>query len=447
MKYFISSIYILRKIQILLSLTLFSVLLNCATPIIKAIDDNNTAKIQEELDKGADINEYKVFYYTPIIRAVIARKKDIVEFLIAKGADRDGRGSGKWGPNRLIPSLYIAATLGDVEMVKLLLAKGASPTAQAEYPWQRSEAPYVQYQAGGNALSAIAETMFYYENSSISGSPLTPTHASNPVDPATLDYYKRAIEIAKILIRDKRILADVKNMKKDAITFLKLHQEEIASQMYDVIPGNTIEERMFVDLININRPDYMKRLLAKTKPPKASKLNLLEYDLFYTGGGDLCEPKPAGVSIKYNHFNDKAEQSKHSGYASYEMIFGILLNHYPINVVDGNGRNYLSQKILDRGFYQFHCVSALVKANKLNINGVDKYGWAPIHYAVIYGSGSDVMKLLSLGANPNLKTKSVPEDMRTVFLWNGSTYHPRPNLSAKDMAFFTHESYSTLFPK
>ncbi|EOQ94884.1 ankyrin repeat protein [Leptospira wolbachii serovar Codice str. CDC] len=418
---------------------------NCATPIIKAIDANDIAKIQQELDKGADINEYKVFYYTPIIRAVLAGKKDLVEYLISKGADPNGRGSGQWGPNRLIPTIYIATTLGDGDMVKLLLSKGANPALRAEYQWTRSEAPYHNYEPKGNALNAIVETTKAYEQFVQSGN-VAPDNTSEFQKEFKV-YQTNSTEIAKILIRDKRVLDDSENLASAFVGFLKIKQTDIANLIFDSIPQKSIDNRMYHQIIQIYRSDFLKKLLAKSKPltPLPGEFNLFEYAVFMTGGGDNCLPNTSGGAIKFDHFKNEEERIRHANYANYQMVVETLSGIYSAKAVDNHRRNYITQQILKNNLYQFSCLTALVKTNKININSPDKYGWAPIHYAVLYSSYEEIEKLLLLGANPDIKTKEVPEDQRSVYLRNGFIYHPRPNISAKEMALTTNSNYQRLF--
>ncbi|TGM45641.1 ankyrin repeat domain-containing protein [Leptospira vanthielii] len=440
-------LYKLQNVRNLLIFLFFlQALTNCATPIIKAIDANDTAKIQEELDKGADINEYKVFYYTPIVRAVLAGNQKMTEYLISKGADPNGRGSGKWGPNRLIPTIYIAATLGDVDMVKLLLSNGANPAARAEYQWMRSEPPYHNYEPKGNALNAIVETTKAYEQFVQSGN-VTPNNTATDLQKKFKEYQTNSIEIAKILVRDKRVLDDSENLASAFVGFLKIKQTEIANQIFNSIPQKSIDNRMYHQIIHIYRSDFLKKLLAKSKPPTPppGEFNLFEYAVFMTGGGDNCQPNTSGGAIKFDNFKNEEERIRHANYANYQMVVETLSGIYNANTLDNHRRNYITQQILKNNLYQFACLTALVKTNKINVNSPDKYGWAPIHYAILYASYEEIEKLLLLGANPNLKTKEVPEDQRTVYLRNGFTYHPRPNISAKEMAFATNSNYQRLF--
>lgn len=86
----------------------------------------------------------------------------------------------------------------------------------------------------------------------------------------------------------KRILSDTETLKFNLVTFLKLHQEDIASHLFDVMPTKLMDKELFMEILQINRSDYMKKLMAKTKPPKAEPghINLLEEGLFRVGGGD-----------------------------------------------------------------------------------------------------------------------------------------------------------------
>lgn len=77
------------KIERTLYLILIFVFLatsNCASSMMKAVQSSDKERIQKELDEGADINEHEIFYYTPIVKAVMEKNKEMVEFLLTKGA-------------------------------------------------------------------------------------------------------------------------------------------------------------------------------------------------------------------------------------------------------------------------------------------------------------------------------------------------------------------------
>jgi len=80
--------------------------------------------VQMLLDRGADVNSSSNrLSYTPLHWAVVARRKDVVELLLARGAKVNVRGSEDFTP------LHLAAMNGDVEIAKLLVEKGADVNA------------------------------------------------------------------------------------------------------------------------------------------------------------------------------------------------------------------------------------------------------------------------------------------------------------------------------
>lgn len=87
------------------------------TALQKAVHKGDIKKVQELLDKGADINEWN--YGTALVFAASENKLDIAKLLIARGADLNALGKNGW------TALGCAAQEGYGDMVDLLIAKGA----------------------------------------------------------------------------------------------------------------------------------------------------------------------------------------------------------------------------------------------------------------------------------------------------------------------------------
>jgi ankyrin repeat protein len=72
------------------------------------------------VDAGADVNLKSTEGFAPIISAVQGNHKPVVDYLLTKGA----RINEKNGPNGITP-LYLACSLGSLDIVKVLVDAGA----------------------------------------------------------------------------------------------------------------------------------------------------------------------------------------------------------------------------------------------------------------------------------------------------------------------------------
>jgi ankyrin repeat protein len=97
---------------------------------VKAAETGDTAAVTAFLDKHISAIEQKNSDgYTALIKAAREGKKTVVELLLDKGAQVDGRDKYNWSP------LITAASTGRTEVVALLLEKGAEMGATAQEGW------------------------------------------------------------------------------------------------------------------------------------------------------------------------------------------------------------------------------------------------------------------------------------------------------------------------
>jgi len=92
-----------------------------------AIGDLTRVKLL--LQEGTDVNLRERDMATPLHRAVLRGNKEIVAFLLTKGADIEVRDSWPGGT-----PLYYAAEKGHEEIMKILIAKGADVNLRVDYP-------------------------------------------------------------------------------------------------------------------------------------------------------------------------------------------------------------------------------------------------------------------------------------------------------------------------
>jgi|GEM_PF-1797795 len=90
----------------------------CATPLRRAIENGDAARVAELMDQGADKKEPRTAGVTLLKTAVNAHRPEMVKVLVAHGADINERRDGA-------SALTVAATNGDLAMVQLLISEGA----------------------------------------------------------------------------------------------------------------------------------------------------------------------------------------------------------------------------------------------------------------------------------------------------------------------------------
>lgn len=102
-------------------MNLFLILLStsCVSPLMTAVNKNNTKEVENLINSGADVNK-KSIGATPLYTAVWRNNPEIVRLLLDKGADVNEKGTTSgWRP------IHMAVKNGNAEIVKLLIEKGA----------------------------------------------------------------------------------------------------------------------------------------------------------------------------------------------------------------------------------------------------------------------------------------------------------------------------------
>ena len=121
----------------IVTLAIFSMLLSVsgnvflvqaqAGELVDAAKAGDLAKVEQFLEKGADVNERGEFQDTPLHEAAGGGNYDVAKFLIEKGADVNARNSVNYTP------LHFAARgVENIGIVKLLIEKGADVNARGD---------------------------------------------------------------------------------------------------------------------------------------------------------------------------------------------------------------------------------------------------------------------------------------------------------------------------
>ncbi|MHC4555843.1 MAG: ankyrin repeat domain-containing protein [Planctomycetota bacterium] len=93
------------------------------SPLHFALYMKDEAEARSLIEGGADVNRRTPYGTTPLDRAVVAGFRDIVELLIAKGANVNAKDNWDWTPLH-------SAVYGHKDIVEILIAKGANVNAR-----------------------------------------------------------------------------------------------------------------------------------------------------------------------------------------------------------------------------------------------------------------------------------------------------------------------------
>ena len=105
----------------LFALAAAMLLTGCESPLNKAAQCGDTARVQQLLDKGVDVNaRSEAWGRLPLICAARDNKTNVVEQLLSKGADINAKDCEGW------TALALASYRGHAECVKVLLEHGAN---------------------------------------------------------------------------------------------------------------------------------------------------------------------------------------------------------------------------------------------------------------------------------------------------------------------------------
>jgi uncharacterized protein len=147
---------------ILVQTSAYAIPENRAQALLGAAARGDLPTVKALIKKGVAVNAKDASGQTPLMAAVLGGQAPVARFLLAKGADPNGR----VGPGGLTP-LIAAATAGDTALISALLAKGAdvryrpasgwSALASAAY-WDHPEAVKLLLKAGApvELLEAVA---------------------------------------------------------------------------------------------------------------------------------------------------------------------------------------------------------------------------------------------------------------------------------------------------
>jgi ankyrin repeat protein len=121
-----------RQQKFVFDVTLIYTLTDSPEPPIslhEATAIGNLSQVKLLLQQGTDVNARERDMTTPLLRAVLEGNKEIVAFLLTKGAEVEVRNAWPGGT-----PLYYAAEKGHKEIVELLIAKGTGVNPRVNYP-------------------------------------------------------------------------------------------------------------------------------------------------------------------------------------------------------------------------------------------------------------------------------------------------------------------------
>lgn len=123
--------------------------------LLEAVEDANVDSVKNLLEKGADVNTTDTYGRTPLRLAVDEDENatKIVKALLEKGAEPD-----KVRDTNMTTPLQIAAEIGNVEIVKALLAAGADANIRNNH--NKTPLELAEYEGQTEVMKIIQEHVY-----------------------------------------------------------------------------------------------------------------------------------------------------------------------------------------------------------------------------------------------------------------------------------------------
>jgi len=322
--------------------------------LLNAVKRENVNAIRKLLNNGANVNQNIGNGRSPLIQASSNGNLELVKLLLAKGADVN-KANDKNGET----PLYQASKWGHANVVKVLMAKGADVNKATK----KGFTPLIAASMEGHmevVTLLLAAPGIDVNKANKDGT--TPLYWAS--------YYGRT-EVAKVLLKAG---ADVDKADKDGVT--PLHVASYEGHM-----------------------DIVKLFLAK--------------------GADINQVDVDGESALH-----AASDAGHD-----DIVKFLLAKGADVNKADNEGRTHLW--IATRNGH-VSTVRELLKSKNVQVDKVDKKGWTPLMIASQFGSPLCARALLKAGANVN-KTKPDGVTALHIAAFNDQEDVVKELLAAKDI--------------
>ncbi|KAH6895887.1 ankyrin repeat-containing domain protein [Thelonectria olida] len=376
-----------------------------ATAFCQAALRGDIQQMSGFLAQGANINGRNGEGNTPLGCAILANKDEAVQFLLAAGADKTSNSSK-------LPPLFLAASVGSVKVVQLLISQGADVHQKS---WT-GQAYFVDVVESGN-MEGIQMLLTYGASAN------TKNLSGRPILAQTVK--KGNIDLTKLLLQHgadpnsndisgNPMLAIAASNDNVEMVRLLLSYGAVASAR--LLTGNTA----LVDAINRRRIEIATLLLDHGADANAKDLFGNPIIVAIVKDSKLPIPDKAAISrLLLSHgANPNVADAAWSIYAiCYAMETGstelvkLLLSHGATTDKKMHTGETLLLYALDNG--KIDQAKALVE-HGADPNAADKKGRTPLMQAISKGNVPLIKMLRTHGADVNLGGCVSPSDLASV---------------------------------
>ncbi|BET33462.1 ankyrin repeat domain-containing protein [Wolbachia pipientis] len=316
------------------------------TPLHLSAQNGHKDVVEFLLSKGAKIDAKNEFEETPLHLAAQNGHKGVVEFLFSKGAKVDAQSDDLSTP------LHFAAKYGHKDVVEFLLSKGAKVDAQSD-------------------------------------------DLSTPLHFAAKSRYKDTEKIVKFLL-DKGADVNAQNNAGETPLHLILQKIDLdidTDKFYTLLNKKGIN----VNLTDKNKETPLHFFLKKKAMEIPELDDLLKVESINVNLQNIDGKTPLHLVIEKNNWNTLPNVSW-SREKMVDILIGMKAN---VNAVDKDERTPLHWAA---GYGRKEIVKALINA-EVNVNAVDKDERTPLHWAANYDRKEIVEALINAEANVNPQDK------------------------------------------